>query len=187
MWKFSDWMRRVSNGWVALAMLVIFLLFTALVLPGQSSRTAAETHSTKSPDMSFYYTANDLYKIAETYGKDGRAAYVNARFTFDLIWPMVYALFLGTGISWVYGKAFAPGSVWQRANLAPVLGMLLDYLENLATSMVMLRYPSATPVVDSLAAFLTMSKWVFVGGSFALLVIGVGVGVYRWVRARVAQ
>jgi len=187
MFKFSDWMRRVSNGWVALSTLVIFLLFTTLVLPGQSSRTAADTRSAKSPDMSFYYTANELYQVAEAYGKDGRAAYVNARFTFDLIWPLVYTLFLGAGISWVYGKAFAPGSVWQRANLAPVFGMLLDYLENLATSTVMLRYPSATPVVDSLASVLTMSKWVFVGGSFVLLVVGVGVGVWRWVRARAGQ
>jgi hypothetical protein len=187
MFKFSDWMRRVSKGWVALSTLVIFLLFTPLVLPGQSSRTAVDTRSAKSPDMSFYYTANDLYQMAEAHGKDGRAAYVNARFTFDLIWPMVYALFLGTGISWVFWKAFAPGSVWLRANLAPVLGMLLDYMENLATSMVMLRYPSATPVVDTLAGFLTMAKWVFVSGSFALLVLGVGVGVWRWVRARSGQ
>ncbi len=185
--KFSDWVRRVSNGWVALSTLVIFLLFTALVLPGQASRTEADTEAAGSPDMSFYYTADDLYQMAEAYGEDGREAYVRARFTFDLIWPMVYTIFLSTGISWVYGRAFVPGSVWQRANLVPVLGLLLDYLENISTSVVMMRYPSSTPVVDRLAAVLTMGKWVFVGGSFALLVVGVVVGVWRWVRARAVQ
>jgi hypothetical protein len=182
--KFSNWMRSVSNGWVALSTLVIFLLFTALVLPGQASRTQPYTETAGSPDMSFYYTADDLYQMAEAYGEDGREAYVRARFTFDLIWPMVYMIFLCTGISWVYGRTFAPGSVWQLANLVPILGMLLDYLENIATSIVMMRYPIPTPVVDSLAAVLTMGKWVCVGGSFVLLIVGVGVGVWRLVRER---
>lgn len=92
--KFSHWIRRVSNGWVALSTLVIFLLFTALVLPDQASRTQAYTETAGSPDMSFYYTADDLYQMAEAYGENGREAYVSARFTFDLIWPMVYMIFL---------------------------------------------------------------------------------------------
>ena len=188
MWKkLSDWMRRVSTGWVALSALVIFLLFTALVLPGQASGAGADTEAAGSPDMSFYYTIDDLYRMAEAYGEEGREAYVRARFTFDLIWPLVYTLFLSTAISWVYGKAFVSGSLWQRANLVPVLGVLLDYLENISTSVVIMRYPSPTPVVDMLAGVLTMGKWVFVGGSFALLVVGVVIGAWRWVRARAAQ
>ena len=55
MWKgLSDWIHRVSNGWVALGSLIIFLLFTALVLPGQASRAAADTGDAGSPDTSFY-------------------------------------------------------------------------------------------------------------------------------------
>ena len=185
--KLSDWMCRVSNGWVALSALVLFLLFTALVLPGQASKSGADTGAAGSPDMSFYYTAADLYQMAEVYGEEGREAYVRARFSFDLVWPLIYTIFLSTAISWVYGKAFVPGSMWQRANLVPVLGALLDYLENISTSIVMVRYPSPTPVVDMLATVLTMAKWVFVGGSFALLVVGVLVGTWRWVRERAMQ
>lgn len=122
--------------------------------------------------------------MAEKYGGEGREAYVRARFTFDLIWPLVYALFLGTVISWVNGKVFASGSPWRLANLVPVLGALLDYLENVSTSVVMVRYPRVTLVVDTLAGVMTMMKWIFVGSSLALLVAGVMVGVWRWVRAR---
>jgi hypothetical protein len=85
MWKKpSDWIHRVSNGWAALSALVVFLLFTLFVVPGRSSRAEADTGDSKSPDMSFYYTADDLYKMAEPYGEEGRQAYVRARFTFDL-------------------------------------------------------------------------------------------------------
>ena len=182
--RISDWLRRVTTGWVALSALAVFLLFSALVLPGQSAASETNTGNAGSPDTSLYYSADDLYHMAEVYGEEGRAAYVRARYTFDVIWPVVYTVFLSTAISWVYGRAFAPASRWQRANLAPVLGALFDYLENLATSVVMVRYPDRTPVVDTLAPVFTLVKWVFVGGSFVLLFAGVVAAIWRWNKDR---
>jgi hypothetical protein len=182
--QISDWLCRVSTGWVALAALVIFVLFTALVLPQQASKAAQETASDDSPDTSFFYSPGDLYRMAESYGELGRQAYVRARFTFDLVWPLVYTLFLATAISWVFGRAFAPDSRWQRANLAPLLGALFDYLENLSTSLVMLRYPAQTAVVDLLAPLCTGLKWGFLGASFLLLIAGIVVAVWRWIKRK---
>jgi hypothetical protein len=177
--RLSDWLRKVSTGWVTLAALVVFLLFTVLVLPQQANRSEQETGSADSPDTSFFYSPSDLYQIAESYGQAGRQAYIRARFTFDLIWPLVYTLFLATAISWVFGKAFAPDSRWQRANLAPLLGALFDYLENLSTSLVMLRYPEQTSVVDLLAPLFTVLKWGTLGATYALLLGGVVLAVWR--------
>ena len=74
MWKlFSGWLHRISNGWVVLAGVVVFILFTVLVLPGQSSRDDTVTGDVSSPDLSFYYSADDLYEMAEAYGEMGRA------------------------------------------------------------------------------------------------------------------
>jgi hypothetical protein len=169
----SDWLRRVTSGWVALTGLVIFLLFSALVLPRQAAQADTATGEAGSPDMSLFYAPEKLYDLASAYGPEGRQAYIRARFTFDLVWPIVYALFLTTAIGWLYGRTFPASSLWQRANLVPLLGMLLDYLENISTSLVMARYPDATPVVVSLAPVFTLAKWVSVGGSFLLLLIGV--------------
>jgi tetrahydromethanopterin S-methyltransferase subunit B len=182
--RLSDWIHGIANGRVAISALIAFLLFTALVLPGQASSVAANTQDAASPDTSFYYTAVDLYQMASEYGEEGREAYIQARFTFDLIWPLVYAVFLSTSISWTYRRAFALESLWQRANVVPVLAALFDYLENISTSLVMFRYPIATPVLDSSAGIITMVKWVFVVGSFALLLIGMILGVARRVSAR---
>jgi hypothetical protein len=182
--RFSDWLRAVSSGWVALAALVVFVLFSILVLPGQSASAEMAAGGAGSPDTSFTYTAQDLYNMAEAYGEQGRKAYVQARFTFDLVWPLMYTLFLVTATSWVYGKAFAPGSLWQLANLVPVLGALFDYVENVSTSLVMGRYPDPTPVVATLAPVFTLVKWVLLGLSFVLLIVGIVVAVWRWVRSR---
>ena len=183
MWiRVSGWLHKISNGWVALAGMVVFLLFTALVLPAQTAREDTEIGEVGSPDLSFIYSAADLYAMAEGYGEAGRSEYVRVRFTFDLVWPLVYTFFLVTSISWVYARAFRTQSKWQLANLAPVLGMLFDYLENIATSLVMWRYPIQTPVVDWLAGVLTGLKWILISVSFILLLIGTGIAIWEWIK-----
>jgi hypothetical protein len=180
--RFSGWVHRTSSSWVTLAGVVVFILFTALVLPGQSARADTPTGEVGSPDLSFYYSADDLYRMAEAYGEMGRVEYIRVRFTFDLIWPLVYTFFLTTAISWVFARAFSEGSKWQLANLAPVLGMLFDYLENITTSLVMWRYPAHTPVVDWLAAIFTSTKWILIGTSIILLVVGLLIAIWRWIQ-----
>jgi hypothetical protein len=178
--RLSDWLYRISTGWLALLALVVFLLFSVLVLPGQATAAERNSGDAGSPDTSLYYTSDHLYQMAETYGQEGRGAYIKARFTFDAIWPLVYTLFLVTAIGWVFVRAFGPGSPWRLANLAPVVGALFDYLENVSTSLVMLRYPDLTPIADVLAPIFTLAKWVVLGGSFVLLFIGIAVAVWRW-------
>jgi len=183
MWiRFSGWLHKISKGWVALAGVVVFLLFTALVLPAQTAREDTEIGEVGSPDLSFYYSAADLYEMAEAYGEAGRSEYIRVRFTFDLVWPLVYTLFLVTSISWVYARAFSEGSKWQLANLAPVLGMIFDYLENMATSLVMWRYPAQTAVVDWLAGIFTILKWVLISASFILLIVGAVFATWGWIK-----
>ena len=180
--KISDWLRHISTGWVALLALLVFVLFGALVLPQQAAQAERETGGAASPDTSFFYTPNDLYRMAESYGEVGRQAYIRARYTFDLIWPLVYGFFLTTAISWTFSRAFAFDSRWQRANLAPLLGAIFDYLENVSTSLVMTRYPDQTMVVDVLAPVFTAVKWGFLGASFMLLLGGLIIVAWRQVR-----
>ena len=82
MLKISNWLRRVSTGWVTLLGLIIFITFTALVLPGQAAQAEDSSGGAATPDLSFVYSVNDLYEMAELYGEMGRSDYVKARFTF---------------------------------------------------------------------------------------------------------
>ncbi len=184
MWKqLSGQLHKFSTGWLTLCALVIFLLFMALVLPDQSAKAEKIAGEAGSPDTSLFYTANDLYRMAEAYGPDGRAAYIRARFTFDAVFPLVYTFFLVTAISWLCRRAFPADSRWRQANPVPLLGMLFDYLENFSAALVIGRYPSPTPVVDFLAPVFTLVKWIFVGGSFVLLVVVALAAAWRWFTA----
>lgn len=169
----SIWVHEVSNGKVALVSLAIFLAFTALVLPGQARGATEISGEAGTPDLSFFYTPDDLYEMAEAYGEEGRREYIRARFTFDLAWPAVYTLFLVTAISWVFKNALPSKSWAQRLNLLPLFGAVLDYLENISTSLVMFRYPQRTPLIDWMASAFTPSKWIFISAAFGFLTVGV--------------
>lgn len=169
--KFSNWLYKLSAGWVALAALLGFVLFTALVLPGQAQQAEAYSSEAGSPDTSLFYTADQLYSFAESYGAQGRQAYIRARLSFDVVWPLVYTVFLVTSISWLSQK-IKPNKPWVGClNLVPIFALLFDFLENASTVIVMLRYPSKTAVLASLAGALTAAKWGLVGGSFLILFI----------------
>jgi hypothetical protein len=171
--RLSQWLLRVSNGKVALISLVIFLVFTALVLPDQASKADEVSAEAGTPDLSFFYTPDDLYRMAEAYGEQGRVAYIRARFTFDLAWPVVYTFFLVTALSWILQRATSPGSRMGSLNLVPLFGAVFDYLENISTSLVMWRYPQQTAVVDWLASLFTPAKWILISVAFVVLLAGI--------------
>lgn len=180
----SKFFYRISTGRAALAATVLFLLFMALVLPGQAESAAEYSEGAGSPDQSFFYSAEDIYAMAEAYGPEGRQAYIRARFTFDVIFPIFYMIFLGTTISWAFSRAFQEGSRLRTLNLFPVLGLLFDYGENIAASIVMAQYPAESPLAASLAPVLSMIKWFFVNGSFVVLAIGLIAALVVWRKNR---
>jgi hypothetical protein len=182
--RFSSWLYRVSTGWVTFSGLLIFLVFSVLVLPGQAAQATDELGDIGSPDLSLYYTPEQLYQLADSYGADGREAYILTRFSFDLVWPLVYTIFLGTALSWTGSRAWIGTTRLRNANLAPILGMLFDFLENLTTSLVMVRYPAKTIMVDVLAPIFTFLKWILIGASFALLVVNMVQVGRNWCRSR---
>ena len=185
--KLSTYITQKTNGRTALVGLVIFLAFMAFVLPGQAEKAGEYSEGIGSPDQTFFYSASDLYEMADAYGEAGRAAYIRARWTFDVIFPIAYTFFLATSIAWFFKQAFPINSKWQMFNLFPVLGMLFDYLENTGASIVLGRFPQQTPVIAEITPLLSIVKWFFVNGSFVVLLAGILFALYRRIQKSSAQ
>jgi len=168
----SAQLHRISNVTVTLVALLILILFMALVLPSQSTRDIETNKGATTPDLSIFYSPDELYQMAEHYGPEGRVAFIRVRWTFDVAWPLVYTFFLVTSISWLVGKSFPAASGWQLTNLVPLMAAALDFLENISNSIVMARYPLKSPIFATLAPFFTLFKWMAVGASFVVLFIG---------------
>ena len=179
--RLSNWLAAASPGWAALLATLVFFAFIALVLPAQAAKAEVYAGSAGIPDTTLFYGREDLYRMAEAYGEQGRQLYIRARYTFDLIFPLVYTIFLVTTISWVSTRGTVENSHWRGANLIPLLAMAFDLLENLSTSIIMSRYPLRTTWLDTLAPGFSLLKWVFVYASFVLLIVA----LLLWVRGRI--
>lgn len=176
----SHSLEKVATGRLALLSTLLFFVFLGSVLPAQAAATAAITSMTETPDTIFFYTAEELYRIAHELGEAGRSHYIRSRFTFDVVWPLVYLTFLVTTVGWLAQHSFDASSRWRLLNLLPIAAALFDLLENSATSLVMARYPAMTPVVAELAGLFTSLKWMFVFASFvALLAVLIRAGIRR--------
>jgi hypothetical protein len=164
--KISNWVDRISSNWLMITSLLLMGVFIGFVLPAQAASSTQKIGSDQSPDTSLFYTPEDLYQIAEEYGAEGRQAYIRIRWSFDLIFPLVYTTFLAVGISWFNQRVSGWGDAWKLLNLAPILGGMLDLLENSATSLVMAIYPARSAILLISASLITPIKWVLVSGSF---------------------
>ena len=164
--RLSKWLIKQSKGWLVLVSLAVFALFMAFVLPDQAAKADEYARGSGSPDTSMFYTPAELFHLAELYGEAGRQAYVRARFSFDLAFPLVYGFFLVTILSWLVDNGLDPGNPWRKVNLFPVFGVIFDFMENIATSLVMPGYPERPSFLAVLAAIFTLTKWIFVYGSF---------------------
>jgi len=188
--KLSDWLNRVSGNRVTLVFLLTLVLFVLLVLPGMSRITTAQGQKAGIPDLSFWYSSQRLYGIAESYGESGRMDYIKMHAGFDIIWPVLYVSFLAVSLSWIFkrlsgAKEDSDGryGFLRRWNLIPVGAGVFDLLENIFTSVVMLRYPGNSPVCAFLAPFATMLKWIMVMFSVMGLITGLVLLIYKLFRS----
>ena len=179
----SLWLKKISNKWVMLLTLLIMILFMITVLPGQAAASEKEIGSSMSPDTSFFYLPGDLLQMTEDYGPDGRQSYIQSRWTFDLLFPLVYVSFLAVGISWLYKTLVNPIRIFTLSNILPILAGIFDYLENSGSSLVMGLYPDLVPGLALLTAVFSAVKWILVGASFLAYFFLAGAAFYQWLRS----
>ena len=182
----SAFFYRISKGWVALAGLLIFLVFSLFTLPAQSLAVTEYDQGMGSPDTSFFYDAATIQQMAEAYGETGRNAYVHARWTFDLAFPFVYTFFLLTAVSFGLKRVNIHQTRWSFLNLTPLLGFIFDLSENASASAVMSAYPNDNGWAAVLAPIFTPLKWVMIGFAFMLLLYGLGRWLFDWICRRKA-
>ena len=155
--------------WFGIASTLLFIFFIVSILPSQSN-LAESFGLTESIDTSWFYNSSQLYRIAESYGTIGRQFYIQQRWTFDLIWPLVYFSFIFSTSALLYQSiGLSHHNRWILS--FTWFAILFDYLENIMVSIVMFRYPSTTIIIADFAGTATSLKWIFLGLGFFILAL----------------
>lgn len=174
---YIKWLRNMTITQI-LIYTVIFSLFIAIVLPWINDLSFQLIKMKESIDTSFFTEIKDIYLLREEYGETGRYYYVILRITFDVIWPIVYFLFL-TSLTAYLSKHKTSQSSFLYINYVPLLAVLLDYLENILAVLFMITYPTRIDLLAFLLIVVSINKWVWIGFSFIqIVVLAIKRGVY---------
>jgi hypothetical protein len=177
--RVSSVLYRFASGRTSLAAFAALMMFGRAVMPGHVASLKEATGGSALPDMQFWYSVDDIHRMAEACGEAGRGAYVSSRFGVDMLWPLLYGFFLVTVVSWVYSRSLARDSRLRPLNLVAFAAPLCDVVENVSASIVMHAHPARSAVAGTIASIATPAKWSALAGTVALVLAG---GVFALVR-----
>lgn len=148
-----------SKKWLIITS-IFFVLFIALVLPYFSALTESKTNSTFSPDTGFFYTLEEFYNNMEIYGIEGRNFYILMRWTFDVVWPIVYFSFFTAVLGNLIKKTVSNKKTLFLA--LPIIGVIFDFIENILATISVYIYPKRVDLLLRLLQVTSLLKWALI-------------------------
>jgi hypothetical protein len=167
--KFHEW----TTGGRVLFLFIADAVMMGYIMPVASAILELAANNSVLPlDLMFFYTPAAAFAMLEKYGSSGRELYTKIELTADIIYPVIYTLFFGLLISWLFQRAFHPDSTMQKWNVAPVGAWFFDLLENVGIVAMLSLYPSPPVFLAWLTMLLGLIKWAFAFLSVGLVLVG---------------
>ena len=156
---------------------LVFILFTSIVLPYFASLTTKLIGVSESPDTGFGLSLSEYYLMRTAYGEYGRKVYVVMRFTFDIVWPVVYTVFLVSTLFYLQQQTQILKSI--KLHYVAFTAVLFDFMENVLAVIFMTTYPNQIDFVVYLLKGSSMIKWGLIVAAFILIIILLGFFSYK--------
>ena len=167
--KFHAW----ATGWRVIILLIADTLMMGYIMPLAAGILALAANNSVLPlDLMFFYTPQKAFDMIEKYGEGGRAIYSKIELTADILYPVIYTLFFGLLISWLFQRGFKPNSPMQKWNVIPVGTWLFDLLENVGILSMLSIYPSRSDILAWITMLIGSLKWAFAFVSIGLVLVG---------------
>ncbi len=166
-------LEKISTGPLAIVSTVIFVLFITTILPGQKAKMDTYAGEVGTIDLSFFPLPDQVYTMAEAYGEDGRHKYIITRASLDIVWPLAYAFFMVSVITFCVRHIHGSDSKLVHFNLAAVAVLLFDFAENGLAAVVMAAYPDRFDWLVYIMATVTATKWIMMAVASLALFYGI--------------
>jgi hypothetical protein len=167
--KFYAW----TTGWRVMILLIANALMMGYIVPLAAGILAFAANNSVLPlDFMFFYMPAKVFEMLDKYGQAGRSVYLKTELTVDIIYPIIYTLFFGLLISWLFQRAYPSDSNMRRWNVVPLGAWFFDLLENIVIVALLAIYPSKPAALAWLAMLLGLVKWGFTFLSLGLILVG---------------
>ena len=149
---------RLKNisGKKVLVLFVLYLLFALLIFPMLPQSKAGIL------DIKYYYTARQAYEIISNYSLAERHRYAIIAMTIDILYPIVYSLFLTALSIFLIGRLAIRRRIIIRLAYISMGAAVFDLLENTTLTIMMLNYPVKLNSLANIAGYFTAAKWTLI-------------------------
>jgi hypothetical protein len=168
---------RMANGKVLVGLLIAGLAFLPVFqyrnqkLKALAEKGAFSEEDSPTLDSDRSYDATIAHELFRKLGHEGRQLYAWTEITLDLIFPIIYSLFLSLLIIYIFQKFSNAKSPLSLAML-PFIAMAFDYGENILIAVMLFAYPQKHSVLALVASLFTKLKWGFIVLSFGTILFG---------------
>ena len=159
----TTFLEKISTGPLVIVSTAIFVLFIVTILPGQKAKMDAYAGDVGTIDLSFFPLPDQVYNMAEAYGEDGRHKYIVTRVSLDIVWPLAYAFFMISVITFFMRHVHGSDSRLVHFNLSAVAVLVFDFIENGLAVIIMSAYPDRFDWIVYIMATATATKWIMMG------------------------
>jgi hypothetical protein len=167
--KFYAW----TTGWRVIILLIADALMVGYIMPLAAGILAFAANNSVLPlDWMFFYTPAKAFEMLDKYGQAGRSVYLKIELTAGIIYPIIYTLFFGLLMSWLFHRAYSSDSNMRRWNVVPLGAWFFDLLENIIIVALLAIYPSKPVALAWLAMLIGLVKWGFALLSLGLVLVG---------------
>jgi hypothetical protein len=168
----NNWLVKNAKGWLIMVFMGLFFLFNLVVMPSGQKWLGGSTDEVGSIDLTLAASPATLFNKVEAYGEQGRSVYRIFALTADIAYPIIYSIFLGLAITFLFRRIFPLESGLQKLNLLPFAALVFDVLENLSIVTMLSTYPPPITWLAVITILINFIKWVCAGGSTLLVVVG---------------
>lgn len=158
----------VTAGLYGVCAVAMFLTSLPFAVPVVTARCGAPP-----PDVRLFTSSAELRRFLIDCGDGGRAAWWHLQLA-DLVFPMIYGLFLASALALVLTRLSRPGSPVIALAVLPLVGSAFDYLENLAAWAVLAAFPHEVPVAAQLLGVMSTGKQAATWMAWIVLIVALG-------------
>ena len=155
-------LEQMANWKVILVVFLVTMVFDLFIFSGRTRELRADS-GLANPilDSRFSYTPDQAYLVMKDLKSEGRQVYLTTNASEDLVFPLLYNLFLALTMTAVFQAAFPPSfqtvtgktgasmkineekvaAFFKKLTLLPLFVLIFDYGENICLIILMLNYP----------------------------------------------
>jgi hypothetical protein len=157
--------------------LLLFIISSTLIngKPFGLAQLQEITGGVSIPDMEMFgYSPQHAYDILTAQGEAGRAFYLHKIIPQDFLFPLLYALFYATALTYLAQRLFPADHPLQNIGLFGLCAGLADWAENLCLLGLLLNFPQRLDALARAASIFTVAKTFLVMLNMIMVLSGLG-------------